>query len=315
MPSALLPSRSPKPQFQKPELQVIRASVLGFCMGVRRAVRLACAEAGRAQAGKVCSFGPLIHNPQALEELKRRGVEILDGSTLPENLSGVSVIIRAHGVSPQTEADLRRRGAALIDATCPKVKASQLKAAALANAGYWLFLAGEATHAEIAGIRGYVETAFCAVAGCAAEAEEIAAKLHEEDPDAKTALIAQTTISAEEYQAIGEAIARYFPDLEIAQTICTATKERQGSLRELLGKVDAVVIAGRKESANTRRLLAIAEASGKPCAFVETEADIPPAFFEFQTIGLAAGASTPDAVIDAVERALGGMSSMTALHV
>jgi len=285
-------------------------------MGVRRAVELACNQADRP-TGKVYTLGPLIHNPQALEDLKQRGIEILDETKLPENLSGAVVIIRAHGVSPRTEAELRERGAALVDATCPKVKASQLKAASLAKAGYRLFLAGEESHAEIAGIRGYAEDGwnknehsrqFLRVVSNTAEAE-IAAKLLSEDLKlnscpAKTALIAQTTISTEEYHAIGAVISRYFPMLEIIQTICAATGERRDSLRELLGKVDAVAIGGGKDSANTRRLLSIAQASGKPCAIVETANDIPPDFYKFETVGLAAGASTPDTVIDSIEQAL-----------
>jgi 4-hydroxy-3-methylbut-2-enyl diphosphate reductase len=120
----------------------------------------------------------------------------------------------------------------------------------------------------------------------------------------KTALIGQTTISEEEYRSIGEAIKKYFPALEIIETICAATRERQDALRELLDKVDAVIIAGGKESANTRRLLAIAEKQGKPCALSESAADIPAGFAAFQTVGLCAGASTPDTVIDEIEDAL-----------
>jgi 4-hydroxy-3-methylbut-2-enyl diphosphate reductase len=254
----------------------------------------------------------LIHNPQALEDLKQRGIEILDENKLPETLSGVVVIIRAHGVSPQTEAELRERGAVVVDATCPKVKASQLKAASLAKEGYRLFLAGDESHAEIAGIRGYAHVGSGewgvgsgVVVSCAAEAETAAARLAAEDSTpAKTALLAQTTFSTEEYQAIGDAVSRYVSELEIVSTICAATRERQDSLRELLGKTDAVVIAGGKDSANTRRLLAIAQEAGKPCAIVETAADIPPDFFKFETVGLAAGASTPDTVIDAIEQGL-----------
>ena len=275
-------------------------------MGVRRAVELARAEAERP-AGKVYTLGPLIHNPQALEDLGRLGIESLDESELPENLDGASVIIRAHGISPQIEKELRKRRAAVTDATCPRVKASQLKAAALAKAGYRLFLAGEESHAEIAGIKGYAETA----AGClplvinsAPEAEKAAAELRREDPAAKTALIGQTTISRDEYGAIGAAIARFFPEIEIIQTICPATAERQDSLRELLEKAGAVIVAGGKGSANSRRLLAIAEAAGKPCALVERAADIPPRFYGYEFVGLAAGASTPDSVIDEITLAL-----------
>jgi len=279
-------------------------------MGVRRAVELACNEAERSD--HVYTLGPLIHNPQVLEDLKRRGIEILDENALSSPNAALpqpyTIIIRAHGVGPHTEAALRKRGAAIIDATCPRVKASQLKAAAYAKAGYSLFLAGEETHAEVIGIRDYFTTGIheptCHVVGNAAEAKEAAAALQAQISDAKTALIGQTTISMEEYQAIGNAIARFFPNLEIAQTICAATRERQDSLRELLDMVDALIIVGGKDSANTRRLFAIAEKSGKPCVLVETAADIPPDFYNYAAtgaIGLSAGASTPDAVIDAIE--------------
>jgi 4-hydroxy-3-methylbut-2-enyl diphosphate reductase len=293
-------------------VKVIRAGVLGFCMGVRRAAELACAEAEKS--GRVFTFGPLVHNPRVLETLKSRGVEIIDENRLPRNINGETFIIRAHGISPQAEAELRRRGGRIIDATCPKVKASQLKARALAAAGYGLFLAGEAGHAEIIGVRGYAASAggvrtFCVVVGNAAEAEKAAAGLSVAGPfpaetGAKPALIGQTTISEEEYRAIGDAIKKYFSGLEIIETICAATRERQDALRELLDKVDAVIIAGGKESANTRRLLSIAREHGKPCALSESAADIPPGFAAFQTVGLCAGASTPDTVIDEIERAL-----------
>ena len=300
----------------------VRARELGFCSGVRRAVDLACEAAARQ--GAVYTLGPLIHNPQVLADLKCRGVEILDAEHLPENLRGAFVIIRAHGISPGTEAELRRRGADVIDATCPRVKSSQLKAAAYAEAGYRLFLAGEEHHAEITGIRGYYEASagkqegpgsepFCAVVGCAAEAEKAAAQLQAKDAalaraqpsvQVKTALIGQTTISAEEYREIDQAVTRFFPDLEVARTICSATRERQEGLREIMGQVEAVVIAGGKKSANSLRLLAIAETAGKPCALAETPADIPPEFTKYRSAGLASGTSTPDTVIDDIECAM-----------
>jgi len=311
-------------------------------MGVRRAVKITydqlaynppTPDSRLPTPNKVYTLGPLIHNPAVLEDLRQRGVTILDkaelfpNSQLPTPNSLLpTIIIRAHGVSPKTEAELRNRGAVVVDATCPKVKASQLKAASLAKQGYRLFLAGEDHHAEIAGIRGYAEKGwihrdnagqnrqFLKVVSSADEAQKAAAQLFSEDRElqigpSKTALLAQTTISKEEYQAIGEAISKYFPALEIISTICAATKERQDSLRDLLDKVDAVVIAGGKDSANTRHLLDIAQSSGKlralgRAAIVETADDIPADFFRFETVGLAAGASTPDTVIDAIEKRL-----------
>jgi len=306
---------------------IIRAGVLGFCMGVRRAVELASAEA--QSSAPVYTLGPLIHNPRVLADLENLGVKIIDKP--PSDLRGCSLVIRAHGIEPVTEKELLNSGARIVDATCPKVKVSQLRTQELAHAGYCLFLAGEANHAEIKGILGFAlaaklpalaakfpalaaqlpaaklpadGTSFCVVAGNAKEAGAAARKLYKEQENAKTALIGQTTISEAEYNSIGEAIKVYFPNLEIIQTICAATKDRQQALSELLDKVDAVIIAGGRESANTRRLLSIASASGKPCALVEDASEIPPDFFSYERIGLSAGASTPDSVIDEIEREL-----------
>ena len=273
-------------------------------MGVRRAVELAASEA-RIKDGEVYTLGPLVHNPKVLDDLYRLGVQTLD--KLPLNLEGSSLVIRAHGVSPAVEKDLCGRGAHIVDATCPIVKASQMKAEELSRAGYRLFLAGEARHAEIEGILGYVQSggsSFCEVVGGAREAGEAAKKLYGTETDAKTALLGQTTISEKEYRAIGDAIKLFFPNLEIIQTICTATTERQKALRELLNQTDAVIIAGGKESANTRRLLAIAQESRKPCALAEDAGEIPLSFYSYGAVGLCAGASAPDSVIDEIEQKL-----------
>jgi len=285
-------------------MRLIRSRVLGFCMGVKRAVELAVKEA--ESTGRVYTLGPLIHNPNVLGELEKRGVNVLQ--EMPQDIEG-SLVIRAHGISPKEERSLCGKGWRIIDATCPNVKKSQLKAAELASAGYCLFLAGEGVHAEIAGVLGYAENGFCenetsscaVVVGNASEAEKEAAKLFEKNSRAKTALLGQTTFSQEEYFSIGEAIKKFFPNLEIVNSICAATTERQQALRELLEKSDAVIIAGGKDSANTRRLLAIAQESGKPCTLVEKPSDIPADFLKFETVGICAGASTPDSAVNEIE--------------
>ncbi|MDR1587461.1 MAG: 4-hydroxy-3-methylbut-2-enyl diphosphate reductase [Treponema sp.] len=294
-------------------MKVIRAEILGFCMGVRRAVDMAGAAANSgAASGRVFTLGPLIHNPQVLAGLEKQGVEILDERKLFLDSAepGAAVVIRAHGVPPALEKELTGRGVRLIDATCPRVKASQLKAKALAESGHCLFLAGEKEHAELIGVQGYAAAArpggapSCIVVGGAAEAEAAAERLRADVPAARTALIGQTTISEEEYREISNGIKKYFPDLEVVHTICGATRDRQEALRKLLDRVDAVIVAGGRESANTRRLFAIARERGKPCWLSESAADLPPEIFSFQTVGLCAGASTPDDVIDGIEGAL-----------
>jgi 4-hydroxy-3-methylbut-2-enyl diphosphate reductase len=284
-------------------------------MGVRRAVAAAVAEASSETdgSGRVYTLGPLIHNPRVLADLESRGIYPAPETLTAVNLDDCSLIIRAHGIDPRFEEDLRNRVGRnsqrsfprIVDATCPKVKASQLKAKELAEKGCMLFLAGEAKHAEVAGILGYAALhgkTVCTVVSNSAEAQAAAKKLYETGEDAKTALLAQTTFSEEEYKTIGNAIKKYFPDLEIVDTICAATHDRQEALRELLEQVDAVIIAGGKDSANTRRLFAIAQGSGKPCALVETAAEVPPSFRDFEIVGLCAGASTPDSVIEEIEK-------------
>ncbi|MCL2264734.1 MAG: 4-hydroxy-3-methylbut-2-enyl diphosphate reductase [Treponema sp.] len=295
-------------------MKVIKAQVLGFCMGVRRAVDLTIAEAQRAAKKNtpVYTLGELIHNPKVLGDLSALGVSAV--KELPENCGYCSVVIRAHGIDPAAEKSLREKDCHIVDATCPNVKVSQLTAEEFIRAGYCLFIAGETSHAEIIGIMGYAVAAeegkrnspfFCEVIGNVKEAGKAAKKLYSINNNAKTALLGQTTISEKEYDEIGEAVRLFFPNLEIIQTICSATKERQNALRELLEKADAVIIAGGKESANTQHLLVIAKESGKPCALAEDSSQIPKEFLKYETIGLCAGASTPDSIIEEIEDFLG----------
>jgi 4-hydroxy-3-methylbut-2-enyl diphosphate reductase len=289
-------------------MKVIRARISGFCMGVRRAVSMAVEAA--AKSTNVYTLGPLIHNPRVLEDLDKLGIKILEEGEIPVAGSAEDkniVIIRAHGVSPSTEAELARSGIQIIDATCRHVKLSQEKAMDFAQKGYIVFLAGEKDHGEIAGIRGYVESArppgavpSCYVIGSPGEAEKAGKDLSRRD-SAKAVLIGQTTISPDEYMAIGEKLRNFFPGLEILDTICGATAARQTALRELCAQADAVIVAGGRESANSRRLLSLACELGKPAWLIETAEEIPPEIRQFETIGLAAGASTPDSLIDEIE--------------
>ncbi|MCL2209347.1 MAG: 4-hydroxy-3-methylbut-2-enyl diphosphate reductase [Treponema sp.] len=284
-------------------MKIIRSKVLGFCMGVERAVEFANAESKRRK--HIYSFGSLVHSSRVLSDLRKNGIK--DMEELPRNLEDCSVIIRAHGITPLEEKDLRARGAHVVDATCPIVKASQMHAEDLARAGYSIFLAGEAKHAEIEGIAGYAHntaSASCILVSGAFEAGRAAKKLYCIKNDSKTALLGQTTIDEDEYGAIGEAIKLFFPNLEIFQTICSATSIRQNALRDLIEQTEAVIIIGGSESANTRRLFAVAGGSGKPCILAEDVSEIPDSFFSYGTVGISAGASTPDYLIDEFEKEL-----------
>jgi 4-hydroxy-3-methylbut-2-enyl diphosphate reductase len=308
-------------------------------MGVRRAMDMAGSEAGLFPDGeaapppagtsappsaapaapedflrpRIFTIGPLIHNPQALETLYKQGIAALKEDALPFDLKDAVLIVRAHGITPDLEESLRKRGGRLVDATCPHVRSSQMKAKQLAEKGCHIFLAGEKDHGEIIGIQGYIEQGRagraalpCTIVAGGKEAEEAARVLYEAEGEIPCALLAQTTISTEEYAKIARAIQKYFPSLTIINTICGATRDRQEALKKLCGRVEAVIIAGSRESANTRRLLAIARNAGVPAWIAETHSDLPDEIWNYAVVGLSAGASTPDNIILDIEQTLRG---------
>jgi len=284
---------------------IIRAKVLGMCMGVRRAgdTALRAAAEGKRLGRRVFTYGPLIHNPQAVAELEQSGLAVLDTKAfdrgeLDGEAAGGIVVIRAHGAPPEVFEHLRRLGATVVDATCPRVLRSQAKARELLESGYAVAIAGDRSHGEVAGILGHAPGAV--VVENAAEATRLAA----EWAGRRVALIAQTTIKKSEYDAIAEKLRQGCPEFLAVETLCPATAERQASLAELAARADALVVVGGKNSANTQRLFMAASESGKPSWHIETAEELPAEIYAYERIGLTAGASTPDSMVDDVERAL-----------
>lgn len=292
--------------------EVIRASVLGYCMGVRRAVSVAMKCLDTYKEHPVYSFGPLIHNRSALAVLEEKGLGLLendgaglsDGCVLSASGKGTEpvVIIRAHGIPPETRAALEKQGCIIEDATCPRVLANQKKAASYAAKGYTVIIAGDKNHGEVTGLAGCVHTA--AAVCLLVESPADAASLDVMQCGADTVLISQTTISPAEYAEIAAVLRRRIPALEVLDTVCPATQERQAALDELCNRADGVLIIGGKNSANTQRLFTSAQKKCAHVAHIETADDIPDEFFTLPVVGITAGASTPDFVIDAVEARL-----------
>jgi 4-hydroxy-3-methylbut-2-enyl diphosphate reductase len=279
-------------------------------MGVRRAMDMVLREAERQASsggGRTYTLGPLIHNTAALAMLEERGVRVLDEETMPDRLDGDVVVIRAHGVPVDLVSRIEERGGRIVDATCPRVSASQKKAARYSSRDTFLFLAGEADHGEIVGIASYARGH--AVVSSPEEASRIARDLLQRRPRQRVALIGQTTIKRTEFDQISAAIQEVFSDLEVFDSICAATDDRQRALRELAEQVEAIVVVGGKNSANTKRLYRSALEAGLPAWHVEDAAELPPEVFSYDSVGLTAGASTPESVVDAVERRLSGVSS------
>lgn len=268
-------------------LEVILADYLGFCYGVKRAIKIARENA--APDGSACTLGPIIHNPQMVERLKEEGVGAINRL---DDLKRGKVIIRSHGVGPETYERAEAMGLECVDATCPHVKKAQLSAKELAEEGRFVVIVGEKEHPEVHSI---VQWAGGNVAVIETVAE--AAFL----PNAsRLGIISQTTFSGERFQEIVSALLDKSRDIRVMRTICTATDQRQRAARELASKVDVMLVIGGKNSANTTRL---AQLCAKICRtyHIETAEELRPAWFDnIEKIGITAGASTPDWIIKEV---------------
>ena len=287
-------------------MQIVRARILGMCMGVRRADELAHRAAERAaRTGRpVYSYGPLIHNPQAVADLESLGVHVLDPSTIESeldelpNLRDGIVIIRAHGASLAAISRLHVLGARIIDATCPRVIKSQGLARHYERLGWQVVLVGDSRHGEIAGILGHALNALVV------DSPETAPALARSLRDKPCALIAQTTIRQEDYDTVIDIFQSYVRKMIAEKTICPATRERQQALAELSTQVDALLVVGGKNSENTKRLYRSAIGFGLPSWHIETADELKPEMVSYDRIGITAGASTPDFIIDEIQEML-----------
>jgi 4-hydroxy-3-methylbut-2-en-1-yl diphosphate reductase len=264
------------------------ARTAGFCWGVRRTVEQVMEVAGRAAA--VVTLGPIIHNPQAVARMRDRGVGTVE--SVSEVEGGTTVVVRTHGAVRTELARAQERGLEVVDGTCPYVKYPQAMAQRLSREGYHLVVVGDAQHAEVKGVVSYAEGP-CTVVKPGAPVPEIPAK--------KVAVIAQTTcIGADFERAVGQ-LALLHKEVRAVNTICSDTDERQEDARQLAAEVDAVVVVGGKNSANTRHLAEICRGIQPRTWHVETERELEAGWFRgCRVVGISAGASTPDWVVEGV---------------
>jgi 4-hydroxy-3-methylbut-2-enyl diphosphate reductase len=276
-------------------MKIFLADKAGFCFGVKRAINTAFAAAGK---GRVSCLGPLIHNPQEVERLRRSGVETVDDFSVLK--PGDSLIIRSHGVSPRVLTEARDRGLTIIDLTCPFVGKAQRDAEALQKEGYQVVVVGEKKHPEVQSILGY--------AGENAVVVETAEDVADASLQDRLGVVAQTTQSYSNFSEIVLKLLRLSKELKVFNTICSSTKERQEAARVLASQVDVMLVVGGRNSANTSRLATLCRQEGKPTYHIELEDEIRSEWLQgVDTVGVTAGASTPDWVVDGVLKKLQGM--------
>jgi 4-hydroxy-3-methylbut-2-enyl diphosphate reductase len=289
-------------------MRVVKAKTAGFCMGVSRAVRLLdkALEARQREnnaaakaASRLCTFGPIIHNPQLVDEYEKLGVGCLND--YKEARPGDTVVIRAHGLPRPTEEALRGRGVNIIDATCPKVKSAQMAVQeAQSGKNGRLLLFGEKEHPEVKGLLSYAAGDALVFGGL----EEL-----KKMPLRKTGkyfLAAQTTQDKSIFTAAINYVINFMrTEVEVLQTICDATEERQEEVMQMASQVRSMVIVGGFNSGNTTRLAELARSKGIFTVHCENVCHIPiEKLKNFQPVGLSAGASTPENSIRQVEELL-----------
>jgi (E)-4-hydroxy-3-methyl-but-2-enyl pyrophosphate reductase len=275
------------------KMKILIAKNAGFCMGVRRAVEMVL-DAPNKHENPICTFGPLIHNPQVLDLLREKEISILEH--IPEQATG-TVLIRAHGVPPQTKQNLKRAGYKIIDATCPRVIKVQTIIRTHAKKGYASIIIGDKDHPEVVGLLGYAEGKGFVVDNLEG--------LDSLPPFEKAIIVAQTTQNTVFFEEIKTWANNKFPHYKIFDTICDSTAKRQAEVQNLADSVDAVIVVGGQNSGNTKRLAEISQKTGKPTYHIETESEIDVnALSEAKCIGITAGASTPNWVIKKIYRTL-----------
>jgi 4-hydroxy-3-methylbut-2-enyl diphosphate reductase len=275
-------------------MEIILASEMGFCFGVRRAVEMM--EEATERGGPMVSLGSVVHNPQVVGELKTKGLDVIASV---DEAGARPVAITAHGVSESVVRELASRGVAIVDTTCPIVTRSQQWAKRLLEEGFAVIVFGDPEHKEVRGVLGWAQGKAIAVPSIA----EIDAL--PPDLPSRVGVLSQTTETeghfAEFVRALLERRMDQISELRVINTLCNATTSQQAAAQELAHRVDLMIVIGGRESANTRHLAEVAREEGVETYHVESADEIDASWLEGRDkVGVTAGASTPDSAVEAV---------------
>ena len=277
-------------------MKVLLAKTAGFCFGVKRAVDTVYQQVEENKDCKIYTFGPIIHNDEVIKDMQAKGVTVLEGEEdLPKAKNGI-VIIRSHGVPKRICDRMDELGIQYVDATCPFVKKIHKIAMEKAEEGAFLVVIGNPVHPEVEGIMGWAgEDA--AVISTAEEAEHLTVP-----EDRKICVVAQTTFNYNKFKELVEIISKRRYDISVLNTICSATKERQTETASIADRVDAMIVIGDKRSSNTQKLFEICKNACNNTYYIQTLDDLNVnQLRSVETVGITAGASTPNNIIEEVQ--------------
>jgi 4-hydroxy-3-methylbut-2-enyl diphosphate reductase len=280
--------------------RVLLAEVAGFCFGVRRAVEMT-RTARSSQEGAFTTLGPLVHNSQVTEDLRTSGVGIANDI---DDVGQGTVVVSAHGVAPIVMRHARDRGLDILDVTCPFVTKVHRSAKMLVEQGYQVLLVGDPGHTEVKGVMGAIEETGGSISLVSLPEQVANLSLAK-----KVGVVCQTTQRSENFAKIVAEVCKTVSDVRALNTVCNATEELQEAAVRLARRCEVMLVIGGSQSANTRRLRDLCEEQGIPAYHIEAATDIDPAWLDNKiVVGLTAGASTPDWMIEDVARAVNGGS-------
>ncbi len=280
-------------------MKIILAEHRGFCYGVTRAVSLA--EQSVTNTPPICTLGPIIHNPQMVEHLKKNGVGKVESL---DEMHGGTIVIRSHGVGPEVYRAAEEKGLTIIDATCPHVKKAQKEAQILLESNDYVVIVGEKKHPEVKSIFEWTDQKAHVI-----ETTEEAESLPQAE---KIGVVSQTTLAGSDFEKITDVLATKCAQLEIKRTICTATELRQQAAVKLAQEVDIMIVIGGKNSANTSRLAELCAKAGCTTKHIEIADELEEEWFwGVHTAGITAGASTPGWIIEEVANKMESMENFT----
>ncbi len=270
------------------------AKSAGFCFGVKRAIDMVYEEA--AKGGKVYILGPVIHNEQVVSDLESKGVKVVDNIESLDAGQDTTVIIRSHGVPEEIINRLKEKNIRIVDATCPFVSKIHHIVKEKYNEGYHIVVIGNAKHPEVEGVCGWCGNS-ADVIGSVEEAGK-----YSNYKDKKLCVVSQTTFNYKKFQDIVDILVKKSYDIVVMNTICNATEERQTEAGTIARQSDAMLVIGGKHSSNTQKLFEICKRVCPDTYFIQTLDDLDLKKLQsFRSVGITAGASTPNNIIKEVQ--------------
>lgn len=275
-------------------MKVILAKTAGFCFGVKRAVDMVYEQIEKSQK-PIYTIGPIIHNEQVVKDFENKGVMVLDSKGGVCQAADSTIIIRSHGVDEETYHKLEENHNTIVDATCPFVKKIHRIVKEESEKGRYIIIIGNASHPEVEGIKGWAGE-HVMVLDSMEEAEKISLPKTK-----KLSIVSQTTFNYNKFKNLVEIISKKGYDINVLDTICNATHERQKEAREIAGQVDAMIVIGGKHSSNTQKLYDICHEKCENTYYIQTLGDLDLCQLQpCSCVGITAGASTPNNIIEEV---------------